>query len=108
MVGDEARPRQRESGARESRTRAGYGYAANISIRTCVLWRRAVGIAMPMLLHEVLQDGEEVWHRYALTSLAALHDTEPDAFLRDLAVLTHQAGESPTPQTTRPPQANHR
>ena len=33
-------------------------------------------------------------------------DTERDAFLRDLAGLTHQAGESSTAQTTRPPQAN--
>ena len=61
---------------------------------------------MPMLLHAVVQDGEEVWHRFALTSFAALHDTERDAFLRDLAGLTHQAGESSTAQATRPLQAN--
>src|SRR6516225_5687036 len=57
-----------------------------------------------MLIDEVTQDGEKVRHCFASSWLATLDDTERNTFLRQLACVIHELRETPTVQTTRPPQ----
>jgi hypothetical protein len=55
---------------------------------------------------EIAQDGEEVRHGFAVTSIATLNYAEGNAFLGQLPRLADQLDESSTAETTRPPQTD--
>ncbi len=59
-----------------------------------------------VMCDEVAQDSQEVRHRLASTSIAALDRAQRDARLRHVVRLTHHLGEPPPTHVTRPPQAD--